>query len=483
MTLEARVGSTDVAAAAAEVTARNYVRYVPGASVWNFDVTYRGGTQNLVKDGKDNGKGLWTFHHLPQKKNAYWTFDITLEVGNEEAADTLDLYVDCVDGKTVTIPLTQKSREGTRVRYAAEYVDEGYLKLLNEFNKANDSTYVNCGNFEQIFMPQTYRISNAQLMTMLSFDAKASAKKHSAAAEERQQEFSNAVQQWHEYMTDNSFNDVDEAFNDAIDQMVADAFAEEDKDGKEDEAQGGAARKARRAPAASDGEGDGAGNDEAAQFAAELKAAVGGSSALLTQQGDSYGVNVDKMIFEDAYGTSEDWYQELAAAQGANAADAAAIKELVDHASRAEFIAQQAEDLVGQSMGIGQLNQYGSWNDATAAALNKCAGIKASEYNGQSTSGFNDLGQVLGSSLSYKAADDDTVKGFKVAAPDGEQTAISSRSLSRTPITTRTRRFCLTRSPCSATFWTTCTTTGMWSIASTTPRCADGSWPGSSTAT
>lgn len=374
VTLEARVGSTDVAAAAAEVTARNYVRYVPGASVWNFDVTYRGGTQNLVKDGKDTGKGLWTFHHLPQKKNAYWTFDITLEVGNEEAADTLDLYVDC-------------------------------------------------GNFEQIFMPQTYRISNAQLMAMLSFDAKASAKKHSAAAEERQQEFSIAMQQWHEYMMDNSFNDVDEAFNDAIDQMVADAFAEEDKDGKEDEAQGGAARKARRDPAASDGEGDGAGNDEAAQFAAELKAAVGGSSALLTQQGDSYGVNVDKMIFEDAYGTSEDWYQELAAAQGANAADAAAIKELVDHASRAEFIAQQAEDLVGQSMGIGQLNQYGSWNDATAAALNKCAGIKASEYNGQSTSGFNDLGQALGSSLSYKAADDDTVKGFKVAAPDGEQTA------------------------------------------------------------
>lgn len=418
--LEARVGSTDVAAAAADVTARNYVRYVPGASVWNFDVTYRGGTQSLVKDGKDTGKSLWTFHHLPQKKNAYWTFDITLEVGNEEAADTLDLYVDCVDGKTVTIPLTQKSREGTRVRYVAEYVDEGYLKLLDEFNKANDSTYVNCGNFEQIFMPQAYRISNAQLMTMLSFDANASAKKHSAAAEERQQEFSNAVQQWHAYMMDNSFNDVDEAFNDAIDQMVADAFAEEDEDGKDE---GGNARKARRAPAASDGEGDDAGNDEAAQFAAELKAAVGGSSALLTKQGDSYGVNVDKMIFEDAYGTGEDWYQELASAQGANAADAAAIKELVDHASRAEFIAQRAEDLVGQSMGIGQLNQYGSWNDATAAALNKCAGIKASEYNGQSTSGFNDLGQALGSSLSYKAADDDTVKGFKVAAPDGEQTA------------------------------------------------------------
>lgn len=390
VTLEARVGSTDVAAATAEVTARNYVRYVPGASVWNFDVTYRGGTQNLVKDGKDTGKSLWTFHHLPQKKNAYWTFDITLEVGNEGAADTLDLYVDCVDGKTVTIPLTQKSREGTRVRYVAEYVDEGYLKLLDEFNKANDSTYVNCGNFEQIFMPQTYRISNAQLMTMLSFDAKASAKKHSAAAEERQQEFSNAVQQWHAYMMDNSFNDVDQAFNDAIDQMVADAFAEEEKDGKEDEAskegeaQGGAVRKARRAPAASDGDGDDAGNDEATQFAAELKAAVGGSSALLTKQGDSYGVNVDKMIFEDAYGTGEDWYQELASAQGANAADAAAIKELVDHASRAEFIAQRAEDLVGQSMGIGQLNQYGSWNDATAAALNKCAGIKASEYKGAS---------------------------------------------------------------------------------------------------
>lgn len=106
VTLEARVGSTAAAAAAAEVTARNYVRYVPGASVWNFDVTYRGGTQSLVKDGKDTGKSLWTFHHLPQKKNAYWTFDITLEVGNEEAADTLDLYVDCVDGKTVTIPLT-----------------------------------------------------------------------------------------------------------------------------------------------------------------------------------------------------------------------------------------------------------------------------------------------------------------------------------------------------------------------------------------
>lgn len=69
-------------------------------------------------------------------------------MGNEEVADTLDLYVDCVDGKTVTIPLTQKSREGTHVRYVAEYVDEGYLKLLDEFNEANDSTYVNCGNFE-----------------------------------------------------------------------------------------------------------------------------------------------------------------------------------------------------------------------------------------------------------------------------------------------------------------------------------------------
>lgn len=201
-------------------------------------------------------------------------------------------------------------------------------------------------------MPQTYRISNAQLMTMLSFDANASAKKHSAAAEERQQEFSNAVQQWHEYMMDNSFNDVDEAFNDAIDQMVADAFAEEDGDGKEGEAQGGAARKARRAPAAGDGKGDDAGNDEAAQFAAELKAAVGGSSALLTQQGDSYGVNVDKMIFEDAYGTSEDWYQELAAAQGANAADAAAIKDLSTMHRERSLLPSRPEDLVGQSMGI-----------------------------------------------------------------------------------------------------------------------------------
>lgn len=426
--LEARVGSSDAAAAAAGVTARNYVRYVPGASVWNFDVTYRGETQNLVKDGKDTGKSLWTFHHLPQKKNAYWTFDITLEVGNEEAADTLDLYVDCVDGKTVTIPLKQKSREGTRVRYAAEYVDEGYLELLDEQQKSN-SHNVQVGNFEKIFMPQTYRISNAQLMTMLGFDANASAKKHSAAAEERQQEFSSAVQQWHEYMMDNSFNDVDQDFNDAIDQMVADAFAEEDKDekddeaGADDEAQGGRAREARRAAAARTGEGEENGNDEATQFAAELKAAVGGSSALLTQQGDSYGVNVDKMIFEDAYGTNEDWYRELAAAQGTNAADAAAIQDLVDHASRAEFITKQAENLVGQSMGIGRLNQYGSWNEAAAAALNKCAGIKASEYKGQSTSGFSDLGQALGSSLSYKAADDDTVKGFKVAAPDGEQTA------------------------------------------------------------
>ena len=88
------------------------------------------------------------------------------------------------------------------------------------------------------------------------------------------------------------------------------------------------------------------------------------------------------MIFEDAYGTNEDWYRELAAAQGTNAADAAAIQDLVDHASRAEFITKQAENLVGQSMGIGRLNQYGSWNEAAAAALNKCAGIKASRRAG-----------------------------------------------------------------------------------------------------
>ena len=48
--------------------------------------------------------------------------------------------------------------------------------------------------------------------------------------------------------------------------------------------------KARRAPAASDGEGDGAGNDEAAQFAAELKAAVAGPFVLIIGAGQRHSI-------------------------------------------------------------------------------------------------------------------------------------------------------------------------------------------------
>ena len=115
---------------AQQPAATAYVTYTGGASIERFDVVTRGKTQRLIDNGKETEAFGYTLHHERTKKNAYWTFAITLDAHGAQLDDEFNLYVDCIDGRTVTIPMKKRATDGDRVRFVGEYVDQAYLDLL-----------------------------------------------------------------------------------------------------------------------------------------------------------------------------------------------------------------------------------------------------------------------------------------------------------------------------------------------------------------
>lgn len=153
------------------------VRFVPRATVDTFKVTNRGTTQTLIEGGKETGNGLITRHQFANKRNAYWTFDLTLSVADGvQMQDELSLVVLCMGGQTVQVPLKKREEAQGTVRFTGEYVDESYLAMVRDYEAQGLTGTMSLGAFENVFVPQTYAISSAAL-GLVAIDADTTVKK------------------------------------------------------------------------------------------------------------------------------------------------------------------------------------------------------------------------------------------------------------------------------------------------------------------
>ena len=139
--------------------------YRPSAELWTFKVTNDGQTQTLIEDGQQQETYLTIHYQIPRKRNAYWTFDITVKNAGQEinAKEKLMLFATLEDGRTETVVLTKQpqSDEGY-TRFVGEYVDEAYLELLKNHN--SNSMFSNVLLFASgLFIPKSYSMSAYQL--------------------------------------------------------------------------------------------------------------------------------------------------------------------------------------------------------------------------------------------------------------------------------------------------------------------------------
>ncbi len=139
--------------------------YRPSAELWTFKVTNDGQTQTLVEDSQQQESYLTIHYQFPRKRNAYWTFDITVKSAGQEinAKEKLMLFATLEDGRTETVVLTkQPQSDENYTRFVGEYVDEAYLELLKNHN--SNSMFSNVLLFASgLFIPKSYSMSAYQL--------------------------------------------------------------------------------------------------------------------------------------------------------------------------------------------------------------------------------------------------------------------------------------------------------------------------------
>ncbi len=139
--------------------------YRPSAELWTFKVTNDGQTQTLVENGQQQESYLTIHYQFPRKRNAYWTFDITVKNAGQEinAKEKLMLFATLEDGRTETVVLTkQPQSDENYTRFVGEYVDEAYLELLKNHN--SNSMFSNVLLFASgLFIPKSYSMSAYQL--------------------------------------------------------------------------------------------------------------------------------------------------------------------------------------------------------------------------------------------------------------------------------------------------------------------------------
>ena len=359
-----------------------YVKYVPRAKVSTFKVTNRGYTQTLIENGEETRKGLVTRHQFANKRNAYWTFDLTLSTANgAKLQDGLSLMVLCMGGQTVQIPLKKREEGQNAVRFTGEYVDEGYLKMVKDWEE--DGRPFSLGSYENVFVPQTYAISTTSL-GLVVVDAEITMQKANESADKKKAEFNSVLVKGSGELADEA-KAIDEEFDKLIDGIAEDL--------------------------AKDSEGA-----SAEELACAIKSQVGSASAVLGGSGNADGITIDKMIFEDAYSPDDEWYADWAAAEAdadpATRADIAAIKNAV---SQNDAALKRCEDEIGKMIGVGSLTQYDSWTDAFTASLAKNAGVKVKRSK-VNPSGY----QQFGGNAGFKPKDDDTISGYSAYIYDNE---------------------------------------------------------------
>ena len=352
------------------------VRFVPRATVDTFKVTNRGTTQTLIEGGKETGNGLITRHQFANKRNAYWTFDLTLSVaGGVQMQDELSLVVLCMGGQTVQVPLKKREEAQDSVRFTGEYVDESYLAMARDYEAQGLTGTMSLGAFENVFVPQTYAISSAAL-GLVAIDADTTVKKAKGSADEKNAQFNTVLVKGSEELAEEA-QKIDQEFDALIDAIAEDAEA--------------------------------AGATESAEeLAAAIKSEVGSASEVITEGGNADGVTIDKMIFDGSYSPDDEWYADWAAAEvGADPETKATIAAVKNVVSRNDASLQRCEDEIGKMIGVGSLGQYGSWMEAFVASLEKNAGVKVGR-KAVDTSGYRALDAKSG----FKESDDETVSGF-----------------------------------------------------------------------
>ena len=387
--LTAALGESEQAArdalAAGNICDTAYVKYVPRATVNTFKVTNRGTTQTLIEGGKETGKGLVTRHQFANKRNAYWTFDLTFNVANniQMQEEGLSLIVLCMGGQTVQVPLKQREKGEGTVRFTGEYVDESYIAMVKEYEASGETGLMDLGSYENVFVPQTYALSTTSLGLMV-VDAATTVKKAKESADAKNAEFKSVLVKGSGELADEA-KKIDEQFDALIDAIAEDA--------------------------------ESAGLGASEDLASAIKSEVGNAASVIGDAGNADGVTIDKMIFEDAYSPDSEWYADWAAVEaGASDDEKAAISSIKNAVSQNDAVLKRCEDELGKMIGVGSLTKYESWMDAFTASLEKNAGITVKRQK-VDPSGYTAFDGESG----FKANDDETVSGFSAYINDEDE--------------------------------------------------------------
>ena len=366
---------------AQQPAATAYVTYTGGASIERFDVVTRGKTQRLIDNGKETEAFGYTLHHERTKKNAYWTFAITLDAHGAQLDDEFNLYVDCIDGRTVTIPMKKRATDGDRVRFVGEYVDQAYLDLLAEDEAAGITGQVWLGDMKGLFIPSSYGVSNSLLSGMATVDANVVVKNIAEQSTQKVDQI-NAV----------LVGDLTD--RDQYEQQQSDEFRKDLLDAVADD-------------------------QELAASLADVMNELGDSHGYLTgTAADECNTFWYQVLHGDGV-LESDWFAELFGAQY----DDPEVQEGVD--TLRDLVISQHNDFekyrkaVGEDLGVGDLSQYNDWDEVFIASLeNNVDGITVSDFDGD-TAGFTETIDQGGYRVRTRMSDDGT--GFKaiVNLPSG----------------------------------------------------------------
>lgn len=337
---------------AQQPAATAYVTYTGGASIERFDVVTRGKTQRLIDNGKETEAFGYTLHHERTKKNAYWTFAITLDAHGAQLDDEFNLYVDCIDGRTVTIPMKKRATDGDRVRFVGEYVDQAYLDLLAEDAAAGITGEVWLGDMKGLFIPSSYGVSNSLLSGMATVDANVVVKNIAEQSTQKVDQI-NAV----------LVGDLTD--RDQYEQQQSDEFRKDLLDAVADD-------------------------QELAASLADVMNELGDSHGYLTgTAADERNTFWYQVLHGDGV-LESDWFAELFGAQY----DDPEVQEGVD--TLRDLVISQHNDFekyrkaVGEDLGVGDLSQYNDWDEVFIASLeNNVDGITVSDFDGD-TAGFTE---------------------------------------------------------------------------------------------
>lgn len=393
--LRARLASDSADSFADSLT----VQYLPSSSIHQFKVTNNGKTQTLVSDGVVQAdRYLTVTYQLPIRGNAYWSFDVTMDVTGQmaqgaQAAETLELFVTCEDGHGEVVALSRASQLGNLVRYVGEFVDEAYLAL---YEQHKDEARVPTGTGAGLFLPQYYELDGYAVAGGVQVD-------EAAATKDGQDESRYAKGQLDDRFVELSAS-IDDSFkktDERVSQMISGWLDIARESG-----------------------------DPAAVAAVEKLRDAMPSTTDLRDGGAAFGYDMSDMIFANEAAVGRETFTgDLTAGleeefegedlEQARAALSTLQRELVG--LEANFATVRSD--LGDALSVGNLSAYSSWDEVMMAALGN--GFAASSATEQPT-GWTSLGQSGGYAGSYSPdSADGEYHGFTtVTTPAASQTAM-----------------------------------------------------------